>query len=69
MKNKLIQQIGFVSDATLDEESCELLAQEEQRAQEANAIHDTTTDAEVGCQCKVHLLFDCCCYLSSMNIV
>lgn len=46
MKNKLIQQIGFVSDATLDEESCELLAQEEQRAQEANVIHDTTTDAQ-----------------------
>ncbi|KAM4042684.1 transmembrane protein 44 isoform 1-T2 [Anomaloglossus baeobatrachus] len=35
MKNKLVQQLGLVLDATLNEERCELLAEEEQMAAEA----------------------------------
>ncbi|XP_056421360.1 transmembrane protein 44 isoform X2 [Hyla sarda] len=37
MKNKLVQQMGLVLDATLDEENCELLAEEELKARETNA--------------------------------
>ncbi|XP_069583281.1 transmembrane protein 44 isoform X2 [Ranitomeya imitator] len=45
MKNKLVQQLGLVLDATLNEESCELLAVEEQMVEGAR-IPSTTTDAK-----------------------
>ncbi|XP_040284265.1 transmembrane protein 44 isoform X1 [Bufo bufo] len=44
MKHKLAQHMGLVLDATLDEESCELLVPEEQKAEEANVIHNTTAE-------------------------
>ncbi|XP_069831167.1 transmembrane protein 44 isoform X3 [Dendropsophus ebraccatus] len=46
IKNKLVQQMGIVLDTTLDEESCELLAGEEHRAQEAHFIHTFTADVQ-----------------------
>ncbi|XP_073531151.1 transmembrane protein 44 isoform X1 [Phyllobates terribilis] len=45
MKNKLVQQLGLVLDASLDDESCELLAVEEQMA-EGTHIPNTTADAK-----------------------
>ncbi|XP_075720177.1 transmembrane protein 44 [Rhinoderma darwinii] len=46
MKNKLVQQMGLVLDATLDDESCELLAPEEQNSGEPNVIHNAAVEAE-----------------------
>ncbi|XP_073434791.1 transmembrane protein 44 isoform X3 [Dendrobates tinctorius] len=45
IKNKLVQQLGLVLDATLNEESCELLAVEEKMV-EGSGIPNTTADAK-----------------------
>ncbi|XP_071998742.1 transmembrane protein 44 isoform X1 [Engystomops pustulosus] len=46
MKNKRIQQLGLVFNATMDEESCKLLETEEHVADKRSVVHLTTTNAQ-----------------------
>ncbi|KAM3932099.1 transmembrane protein 44 [Leptodactylus fuscus] len=45
MKNKLMKQMGLVLDATLDEESSELLPPKIRKAEKANVFRHTTSEA------------------------